>query len=237
MSAARFSARALALIVGAGLSWAAASSASAATIYTDTTGDNFDANAHMDITSVEVSNDATNITFKINLNGTIANPTDWGKYLVGIDTNSATGDTGNPVGNPWGRNIRIGTGMDAFIGSWADSGGGSQPWTFAGGVWTQNGSGTPVLGTNSTTITTSLASLGLTPGQTFKFDVYTSGGGGGDSANDALSNPSQSISNWPGPYDSGTQLSQYTVNVVPEPMSIATIGLAGMALIARRRGK
>src|SRR6476660_3389503 len=161
-------------------------SAAQAAVYTDATGENFDGNAHMDITSVQVTNDATNITFQINLNGSIANPTDWGKYLVGIDTNAATGDTGTPVGNPWGRNIRMANGMDAFIGSWVDSGGGVQPFTFAGGSWTQHGQTSPVLGSNSTTITTSLASLGLAPGQTFNFDVYTSGGGNGDSANDAL---------------------------------------------------
>jgi hypothetical protein len=210
-------------------------SAAQAAVYTDATGENFDGNAHMDIASVEVTNDATNITFKINLNGSIANPNDWGKYLVGIDTNAATGDTGTPVGNPWGRNIRMANGMDAFIGSWVDSGGGSQPWTFTGGSWTQNGSGTPVLGTNSTTITTSLASLGLTPGQTFNFDVYSSGGNGGDSANDALGNAAQTISNWPGPYDSGNNVRQYTV-VVPEPASLGVLALAGLVAARRRRG-
>jgi hypothetical protein len=204
-----------------------------AAIFTDATGENFDGNAHMDIASVEVTNTLTDITFKINLNGSIANPTDWGKYLVGIDTNSGTGDTGNPVGNPWGRNIRMSAGMDAFIGSWVDGGGGAQPWTFTSS-WTQNGQVTPVLGTTSTTITVPLSTLNLVPGQTINFDVYSSGGNGGDSANDALGLATQTINDWQVPYDSGNNVRSYTL-AVPEPATIGALGLAGLSLLARRR--
>src|SRR4051794_25926606 len=208
--------------------------AASAAVFTDATGENFDGNPHMDISSVEVTNTLTDITFKVNLNGSIANPTDWGKYLVGIDTNAGTGDTGTPVGNPWGRNIRMSNGMDAFVGTWVDSGGGAQPWTFAGGSWTQNGQVAPVLGTNSTTFTVPLASLGLTPGQTFNFDVYSSGGGGGDSANDALGLATQSITDWQVPYDSGNNVRQYTV-AVPEPATLGLVAVAATGLVARRR--
>jgi hypothetical protein len=207
----------------------------------DTTGDNFDGNAHMDIASVDVTNDATNITFKISLNGSIGAGTDWGKYVIGINTNDATGDFGSPVGNPWGRNIAMANGTDAWVGSWVDSGGGVQPWTYSAGSWTQNGSGVPVLAANSTTITTSLASLGLTVGQLITFDVYTTGGGGGDSANDSVANPGQTITNWPGPYTTpgsgpGAALS-YTI-AVPEPTSICLLALGALAMAhgSRRRG-
>src|SRR5215211_3651721 len=208
-------------------------SAFAATFF-DSTGENFDANAHMDISSVEVTDDGSNISFKINVSaGSITSPADWGKYQIGIDTSSATGDPGSPVGNPWGRNITMANKMDAWVGSWVDGGGGFQPWTYAGGSWTQNGSGAPVISGNSTTITTSLASLGLSPGQTFQFDVYTSGGGGGDSANDAAANPHQSTTGWGGPYTTpadgvGAALSYTTV---PEPVSAALAGLALMGTI------
>lgn len=202
----------------------------------DTVGDNFDGNTNMDITSVDVTDDGANITFKITLNGSIANPSDWGKYVIGINTNNATGDFGSPVGNPWGRNIAMADGTDAWVGSWVDSGGGFQPWTYAGGSWTQNGSGVPVLGANSTTITTSLASLGLVAGQSFKFDVYTTGGNGGDSANDSAANPSQSTTGWSGPYTTpaGGGLSYTTV---PEPTSICLVGLVALSLAggSRRR--
>src|SRR6187200_1636894 len=81
-----------------------------AAIFLDSTGENFDGNAHMDIKSVTVTNTATDISFAVQVNGPIGAGTDWGKYMVGIDS-VAGGDVGNPVGNPWGRNIRIGSGM------------------------------------------------------------------------------------------------------------------------------
>jgi hypothetical protein len=203
-------------------------------VYTDATGENFDGNAHMDISSVEVTDDGTNITFKINVSAaSITSPADWGKYLVGIDTSDATGDTGSPVGNPWGRNIRMTDGMDAFIGSWVDSGGGFQPWTFSGS-WTQNGTGAVTLAGSSTTITTSLASLGLSQGQTIEFDVYTSGGGGGDSANDAAANPLQSTTGWGGPYTTASN-SGLTYTLVPEPGTIGLMGMGGLLLLRRRQ--
>jgi len=222
-------------IAGAAILAAAVSTAPAA-IYNDATGENFDGNAHMDIASVAVTNDATSITFTITLNGSIAPSNDWGKYLVGIDTSNATGDAASPVGNPWGRNIAMADKMDAFIGSWVDSGGGFQPWTFAGGSWTQNGSGTPTLATTSTTITTSLASLGLSLGQTIKFDVYSSGGNGGDSANDAAANASQSTTGWGGPYTTPASGGLVYTVAVPEPASMGIVaGLVGMGLMRRRR--
>jgi hypothetical protein len=210
------------------------SSASGA-IFNDTAGDNFDGNAHMDISSVEVTDDGTNITFKISVSAPIINsPADWGKYVIGIDTNPLTGDFGAPVANPWGRNIAMAGGTDAWVGSWVDGGGGFQPWTYSGS-WTQNGSGAVTISGNSTTFTTSLASLGLGPNQTFDFDVYATGGNGGDSANDAAANPAPSTTGWSGPYVSALTLSYTTA--VPEPASLALGlgGLAAMAAVCRKR--
>jgi hypothetical protein len=213
----------------------AAATMAPAAVFTDATGENFDGNANMDISSVEVTNTATTITFKITLNGSIANPNDWGKYLIGIDTSNASGDAGAPVGNPWGRNITMADKMDAFVGSWADSGGGFQPWTFSGS-WTQNGSGTPTFGSNTTTITTTLASLGLSLNQTIEFDVYSSGGNGGDSANDASANAAQSTTGWGGPYTTPTDSGHVYTIAIPEPASLGVLGgLASVAMLRRRR--
>jgi hypothetical protein len=201
-------------------------------MFSDSTGENFDGNQHMDISSVEVTDDGTNISFKINVSAASITSPDWGKYVIGIDTSNATGDVNSPVGNPWGRNIRMQDGMDAWIGSWVDTGGGFQPWVYSGGVWAQNGMGPVVLSGNSTTITTSLASLGLSPGQTFEFDVYTTGGGGGDSANDALANPAQTVNDWQVPYTTPSD-SGLSYTAVPEPASLALVGLGMIAVAAR----
>jgi hypothetical protein len=213
--------------------WAAASPVFGAT-FNDATGENFDGNTHMDISSVQVTDDGANITFKVSVSAADITMPNWGKYVVGIDTNSATGDTGSPVGNPWGRNISMADGMDAWIGSWVDSGGGFQPWTYSGGAWTQNGAGAVTLSGNMTTITTSLDSLGLVPGQSFQFDVYTTGGGGGDSANDALANAMQTVNDWQVPYSTpaGGGLSYTTV---PEPASLVAICGAIIAGLGRTR--
>lgn len=205
-----------------------------ATVYNDAVGENFDGNPHMDIASVEVTNTLSDITFAITLSGSVASPNDWGKYLVGISTNSATGDTGSPVGNPWGRNIRMDDGMDAFIGSWVDSGGGFQPYTYSGS-WNQNGQFPVGIAGNTVTITTTLLSLGLTPGQTIQFDVYSTGGGGGDSANDAAANPNQTVNDWQVPYTTASGAGLVYEVAIPEPSSLALLGLGALTLIRRRR--
>jgi hypothetical protein len=206
-----------------------------AVVYPDSTGEEFSGNAHLDISSVEVTNDATNITFKVNLVGDII-ATNWGKYMVGI--NSVAG--GDTAGNGWGRPISMSAGMDYWIGSWADSGGGVEDRRWNGSAWVLDHASydavnpltAPALATNSTTLTIPLAYLGLSPGNSFQFDVYSAGGGGSDSANDASANPLQSTSGWSGPYNS-VVVSSYTV--VPEPATLGLAGLVCVGMMLRRR--
>jgi hypothetical protein len=226
-------------ILGLLLLQAFAASAMAGVIYNDTVGDVAvpgNPYPHIDITSVDVSNTATDLTLKINLNGDpIA--TDWGKYMVGIDS-VAGGDT---AGNGWGRPISMSSGMDYWLGAWADSGNGLEVRKWNGSSWDLQSASynvapplaTPTKTTSSISLVVPLAYLGLVPGNTFTFDVYTSGGGGGDSAVDALGNPSPSVTNWGDAYNSGNNVRSYTV-AVPEPATFALVALGTLAIIGLR---
>jgi len=207
-----------------------------ATIYNDSVNDVFTGagGGILDIVSVEVTNDATDISFKFTLAGDV-DATDWGKYMVAID--SVVG--GDSAGNGWGRPISMSAGMDSWLGGWADSGNGMELYNWAGS-WpfppneaTWNGSTTISASKSGTmfTLTTTLANLGLGLGDSFLFDAFSSGGGGGDGAVDSLGNPNQNIGDW-GEFSDATPLKYI---VVPEPATLAFIGLAGLALIRRRR--
>lgn len=194
----------------------------------------------LDILSMEVSNNGTDIAFALTLNGNVSS-TDWGKFMIGISTGStASTNTGNGWGRPIELNSPVG-GMDYWIGSWVDAGGGAQLFSYNSGAWTGPASpGFSVVAGATSTLNYSipLASLGLAGGDTFYFDAYSSGGGGGDSAIDALSNPNTSITNWAGPYTSstvgsgGVGLSSYTI--VPEPSTFALLVLGGIAFATYR---
>ncbi len=220
--------------------------------YTDVAGDIGgpginDAGGTLDILGMEVSHTATDIMFKLTLNGNVAT-TDWGYFMIGISTGStATTNTGNGWNRPIQLNSPLG-GMDYWIGSWVNAGGGSQLWSFDGASWTNNGAlPSYVLTPGSTSTidyTATLASLGLSANDTFYFDAYTTGGGGTDSAVDALANPNVSITTWDQPYTSqttasgGLGLNSYTVTAaVPEPATIILFGIGGIGAWLVRRNR
>lgn len=193
----------------------------------------------LDISSVEVNNSATTLTFKINL---VGNPsaTDWGKYMIGIDSVPSFGDV---AGNGWNRPIGMSSGMDFWLGTWVDSGNGAEVRNWGGASW---GLQSATYGSNpdaisvtkdssSVTVVLNFAGLGLGYGSTFNFDVYTSGGGGTDGAIDALGNPGQTIANWGDYYNTGASFKSYTIPAVPEPSTAVLILCAGGLIGALRR--
>lgn len=208
----------------------ALTSTSRANLYTDATGENFTGagGGILDITSVEVTNTATDMVFKIKLAG---NPvaTDWGKYMIGI-YNPAFAGAGDVSanGNGWTRPISINNptdpndGMTHWVGSWVDGSMGAQLWSYISptlGTWTGPNGASISKTTNSVTITFPITGLdGVLYasnyfGSNILFDVYTSGGGGTDSAVDALSRSTQSISDWGVAFVS-TNLLSYTIQTV-----------------------
>lgn len=217
----------------------------AAQTYTDTIGETINsAGGTIDFVGAEVSNTATDLVISLKVNGSVAT-TDWGKFMIGIATTKTDGTT---TGNAWGRPINfsvLGKGMDFWTGAWVDAGGGSQLWKYNSGTptgsWGQIGSSNQVIGSYAAgksllTYTYSLATLGVTVGDTIYFDAYSSGGGSGDGAIDALANSSQSINDWGVSYtSSGPNLNSYTL--VPEPSSslLMGLGLAGLAILRRVR--
>jgi hypothetical protein len=203
----------------------------------------FAANRHLDIVSVDVTNTATDISFKFNLSGDPV-ATNWGKYLVTMrDTSSlpanrdnTQGVTANGTGanNAWSRNATLVGGSTAHIGSWVDQASpitNVQAFTYApASGWTQNAFVSNVVTANSVTLTVSLASLGLSLGKSIVFDAYTTGGGNGDTANDSLTGVGT-----PAAWNENVNMTGRTYAVVPEPASMAALGMGALALLRRRR--
>ena len=229
---------ALAFVSGLVLTASATTAQAQVTSYTDAAND-IDptigtGNGTLDILGMEVSNTATDIVFRLTVNGNVGpGGTDWGKFMIGISTGGMPASNGNGWGRPINMNAPSG-GMNYWIGSWVDGPGGAQLWNYTGSAWSgPAGLGGYTFAGNQVTYTTSLASLGLSVGNTFFFDAYSSGGGGGDGAIDALANPNVSVTTWGGAYTSGGSNPIYSYTVVPAPGAVALLGLAG--LIARRR--
>jgi len=181
----------------------------------------------LDIVKMEVGDTATDVVFRITVNGNTSS-TDWGKFTIGIANGKGGANGGTKSGNGWNRpiNLDAGTigGMTHWIGSWVDGGTGANFHTYSGTAWTETAATynrdfpfpgfSVVAGAQSViTFTVPKTSLGVVNGDTIKFDAYSSSGGGGDSAVDALANPNTSITAWGGPYTSSaaTGLASYTL--------------------------
>ncbi len=181
-----------------------------ARVYSDASSDLFDNGfANLDITSVEVTNDASNITFTV----TTRSFSDWTKYLIGIRT--AVASSSSTTGNLWGRNNTYAEGINFQVASWVDNGGGVGFSQYVSSAWAStSGASIDLTQTvsNKVSWTVSLASLGLSLGDTFKFDLGTTGGGGGDPFVDVASRGDASTSGWGSASTSGALLSYTTID-------------------------
>ena len=78
----------------------------------------------LDLVSMEVSHTATDIQFKLTVNGNIG-IVDWGKFMVGIANNKGNGTSSS---DGWSRPITMSAngGMTNWLGGWVDNGGGAE---------------------------------------------------------------------------------------------------------------
>jgi len=204
-----------------------AASASA-DVYTDATFDVFNgAPSNLDISSVSVSDDGVNLSISVTTRGFET----WTKYMMFFDTRA--GGTGT---NAWSRPVSLaGAEIDYYIGSWVDSSSNNAQLVEWGGTQWEWGNVTML--TNSVSGTTvswsfSLASMGLTAGQSFNFDVAVGGGFDNDSGVDHLSRSDLAMSGWGAPSTAGPFV---TYTVTPTPGALALLGLGGFIAGRRRR--
>ena len=199
----------------------ALSASAMAADYGDASFDMFDNGFdNLDITNVAVSDDGVNMTIAVTTRGF----QNWTKYMMYFNT-TGTGTTSNG----WGRPVNLTSNIDYYVGSWVDApSNNAQLWAWAG-AWNQTGTLSNSVAGNTVSFTLSLASLGLSAGQTIYFDVATSGGGN-DPGVDHLSRSDAATPGWGTASTSGDFLAYTTV---PTPGALALLGLAGLA--GRRR--
>jgi hypothetical protein len=199
----------------------ALSASAMAADYGDASFDLFDNGFdNLDITNVAVSDDGVNMTIAVTTRGF----QNWTKYMMYFNT-TGTGTTSNG----WGRPVNLTSNIDYYVGSWVDApSDNAQFWAWTG-AWNQTGTLSNSVSGNTVSFTLSLASLGLSAGQTIYFDVATSGGGN-DPGVDHLSRSDAATPGWGTASTSGNFLAYTTV---PTPGALALLGLAGLA--GRRR--
>ena len=124
-------------VTGAMCTLIACASAVTAEVYIDPTGDIATGNANLDITQVEITDNGADVFLTLTVDDLDG---DWGKYMVFFDyTAGGSGDNDNP----WFRDVAGLSGMDGFMGSWADSGGGAAMYSHDGSGWVSTSVHTP----------------------------------------------------------------------------------------------
>lgn len=217
------------MIRSAGLFVAMCAMPAMASLYTDPVGDIATGNSNLDITQVEVTDNGTDLVVQLTVD---ALDGDWGKYMLFMD--GWAGGSGDND-NPWGRDVSGLSGMDIFVGGWADGGGGADAFGYVGGGWVGLPPVSAWIDFDNNTIQWTLHDFvadlsGTVSG--FDFEVATTGGGWGDPAIDLLGGEGTQPG-WGGGSTS-TDRMHYDFSTVPAPGVLALLGLAGLAGCRRR---
>jgi MYXO-CTERM domain-containing protein len=197
-------------------------------VYNDPTFDLFDNGFdNLDISSVDVSDDGVNLSISVTTRGF----QNWTKYMMYFDTSPIGGTSSNA----WSRPVDLsGAAIEYYLGSWVDAPSNNTQfvsWTGSAWNWGSETMLTNSVQGNSVKWTISLAAMGLSAGQTFYFDVATSGGGN-DPGVDHLSRSTPATPGWGTASTAGPFLA-YTVT--PAPGAVALLGVAGLVGTRRRR--
>ena len=220
------------MIRSAGLFVAMCAVPAMASVYSDPVGDIATGDSNLDITQVEITDNGTDLVVRLTVDDLDA---DWGKYLFFMDA----WDGGSPDNdNPWGRDISGTEGMDIFIGSWIDGGGGTAASEYGGGGWFDLPFAVSVwvdwdantIQWNFYDFVAALSSAGITG---FDFEAATTGGNWGDPAIDLIG-AEGTQPGWGGGSMSIDRL-RYDFSVIPAPGAVALLALAGLAGRRRRR--
>ncbi len=161
----------------------------------DPFGDHWASNNNIDLGDLYVCNDATFWYFAFTVNDNIVT-TNWGKYVLNIDT---TNDTNGGTSDPWGRNVTISDPhkSEYTVRSWLDAQPygpeDSQLWSWDQGTTTWNLTSALVdakVGAGTTSVLEwKIAKADIGDPDTIYVEVWTTGGGGTDNAQDTSNDP------------------------------------------------
>ncbi|MGB4596071.1 MAG: glycoside hydrolase family 13 protein [Anaerolineaceae bacterium] len=161
-------------------------------IATDPSGDG-NGNANMDLLNLYVSEDASQYYFAYSINADIS-AANWGKYILYIDTTNST--TGAPS-DAWGRNVVVNDphkpefGLYSYLGDGTYGIEDTQFWAWDGSAWGQtSGVNEAALGIGTISlIEWAVEKNRLGNPDTLWLEVWDTGGGGADNAQDAINDP------------------------------------------------
>ena len=198
-------------------------------------------NANMDLLELYAASDPTYLYVAFTINADIV-ATDWGKYMVYIDTDNT--DNSGATSDAWGRNVVVVNTMhlpEYTVNCWVDSPPFGidhfqfVPWD--GTQWDWGAAGQPaaaaLTGGSPSVIEWSIPWTQLgSPGGTIYLEVWNTGGGATDNAQDTINNPAEdwNASDW----STQATLQNSAAYLIPEPGTILAFGLVALAIIRKR---